>query len=109
VAQALARRTRPRGRHHRCEIDDVVVGFVTVDASNHYLDQIVVAPEAWGHGLAEVLLDEAKRLSPSGLDLHVNKDNARAIGFYAKHGFATVGEDVNPLSGRPVYRMNWRG
>jgi putative acetyltransferase len=37
----------------------------------------------------------------------VNKDNDRAIGFYRKHGFALAGDDVNPVSGRPVYRMRW--
>jgi putative acetyltransferase len=55
-----------------------------------------------------MLLDEAKRLSPARLDLLVNKDNARAIAFYEKHGFAMAGEDVNPVSGRPVFRMGWR-
>ena len=46
-----------------------VVGFVTVDPKTLYLDQIVVAPEAWGAKVADALLTEAKRLSPEGLDL----------------------------------------
>ena len=54
------------------------------------------------------LLDEAKRLSPAGLELLVNKDNFRAIRFYEKHGFVYAGEDKNPVSGRPVNRMSWR-
>ena len=86
-----------------------LTGFVTVDTKTMYLDQIVVAPEAWGSGIAQALLDEAKRLSPRGLDLLVNKDNARAIRFYAKHGFVDAGEDSNPVSGKPVNRMAWRG
>jgi putative acetyltransferase len=90
------------------ERNDSVVGFVTVDPKTHYLDQIVVAPEAWGSGLGRVLLDEAKRLSPRGLDLLVNKDNNRAIRFYEKHGFQYAGEDKNPVSGKPVNRMAWR-
>src|SRR5262249_8410667 len=73
-----------------------------------YLDQIVVAPEHWGAGVALALLDEAKRLSPKGIDLLVNKDNFRAIGFYEKHGFSYAGEDKNPVSGIPVNRMSWR-
>jgi putative acetyltransferase len=85
-----------------------LAGFVTVDPATLYLDQIVVAPALWGRGIARVLLDEAKRLSPRGLDLLVNKDNARAIRFYRKHGFADAGEDRNPVSGRPVNRMQWR-
>jgi len=90
------------------EADGALIGFVTVDPKTGYLDQIVVTPEQWGAGAALALLDEAKRLSPSGLDLLVNKDNARAIRFYEKHGFAYAGEDKNPVSGRPVNRMSWR-
>ena len=83
-------------------------GFVTVDPNSGYLDQIVVAPDQWGSAAAALLVGEAKRLSPQKLDLHVNKDNARAIRFYEKHGFAFAGDDVNPVSGRPVNRMSWR-
>ncbi len=91
------------------EEDGVPVGFVTVDPKTKYLDQIVVAPEHWGGGVARALLDAAKRLSPSGLELLVNKDNARAIRFYEKHGFAYSGEDKNPVSGIAVNRMTWAG
>jgi len=90
------------------EQGDALVGFVTVDPKTKYLDQIVVAPERWGSDIALTLLDEAKRLSPTGLDLLVNKDNFRAIGFYAKHGFVYVGDDKNPVSGIAVNRMAWR-
>ena len=90
------------------EIDDTLAGFVTVDTKTMYLDQIVVAPEYWGSDIAFKLLDEAKRLSPRGLDLLVNKDNDRAIRFYEKHGFIYAGEDKNPVSGIAVNRMTWR-
>lgn len=85
-----------------------MVGFVTVDPATGYLDQIVVAPEAWGGDVATVLLAEARRISPLRLDLHVNTDNIRAIGFYRKHGFVPAGNDINPVSGRPVSKMSWR-
>lgn len=88
--------------------DETPVGFVTVDSKTKYLDQIVVAPEHWGSGIAPALLNEAKRLSPDGLELLVNKDNARAIRFYEKHGFKYAGEDKNPVSGIAVNRMTWR-
>jgi putative acetyltransferase len=90
------------------EQGDTLVGFVTVDPKTMYLDQIVVAPEHWGSDVALALLDEAKRLSPNGLDLLVNKDNFRAIRFYEKHGFIYAGEDKNPVSGIAVNRMTWR-
>jgi putative acetyltransferase len=90
------------------ESGGAVAGFVTVDPKTMYLDQIVVAPEHWGGDVAAALVAEAKRISPGGLDLLVNKDNARAIRFYQKHGFVYAGEDKNPVSGIAVNRMAWR-
>lgn len=84
-----------------------LIGFVTIDGKG-YLDQLVVAPEQWGSSLATALVDEAKRLSPDGVSLLVNKDNVRAIRFYERNGFMHAGEDVNPTSGRPVLRMAWK-
>jgi putative acetyltransferase len=90
------------------ERDGELVGFVTVEGATGYLDQIVVAPECWGNGVAESLLDAAKQRSPRGLDLHVNTDNARAIRFYVRHGFEIAGAGHNPRSGAPVHEMRWR-
>jgi putative acetyltransferase len=98
----------PAARIVVAEINGTIVGFVTVDPRTMYLDQIVVAPEKWGSDVATYLLDEAKRISPKGIDLLVNKDNFRAIRFYEKHGFVHAGEDRNPVSGLPVNRMTWR-
>jgi len=55
------------------------------------------------------LLDETKRLSPDRITLLVNRDNNRAIRFYERNGFVHAGDDVNPTSGRPVLRMEWKG
>jgi putative acetyltransferase len=90
------------------ELDGAPVGFVTIDPSG-YLDQLVVAPDRWGSGLAAKLVNEAKRRSPDRITLLVNKDNARAIRFYERNGFTHAGEDVNPTSGRPVLKMAWKG
>ena len=86
----------------------VMIGFLTIDPRTLYLDQIVVAPEHWRSGIGAVLLEEARRISPRGLDLDVNIDNARAIAFYKKHGFTIAGAGKNPISGKPVHRMTWR-
>ena len=90
------------------ESADLIIGFVTIDPQTLYLDQIVVAPEHWRSGIGAVLLEEARRISPHGLDLDVNVDNARAIAFYKKHGFTIAGPGKNPISGKPVHRMTWR-
>jgi len=88
--------------------DNRIIGALVVNPDTGYLDQLVVATADQGRGVADILLAQARRLSPQNLDLHVNQDNARAIGFYQKHGFVTVAEDVNPRSGAPIYRMRWR-
>ena len=59
-------------------------------------------------GVGAALIAEAKRISPAGLDLDVNIDNARAIGFYRRLGFLITGAGKNPISGKPVHRMSWR-
>lgn len=89
------------------EHSDALVGFVTIDDKG-YLDQLVVAPDHWGSALGNMLVNEAKRLSPGTITLLVNTDNTRAIRFYARNGFVHAGEDVNPTSGRPVLKMAWK-
>jgi len=89
------------------EQSGALTGFVTIDAAG-YLDQLVVSPASWGSDLATALVDEAKKLSPARITLLVNTDNARAIRFYERNGFVHAGDDVNPTSGRPVKRMEWR-
>jgi len=90
------------------EAGGVMIGFVTVDPGTLYLDQIVVAPQHWRSGVGAALIAEAKRISPHGLDLDVNTDNARAVTFYGKEGFVVTGTGKNPISGKPVHRLSWR-
>jgi putative acetyltransferase len=89
------------------EQEGALAGFVTIDAKG-YLDQLVVAPTHWGSSLGTTLVEEAKRLSPDGITLLVNTDNSRAIRFYRRNGFVDAGGDVNPTSGKPVLRMEWK-
>jgi putative acetyltransferase len=86
-----------------------LLGFVTFDPATAFLDQLAVAPEVKGTGAAKLLLNEAHRLSPNGLVLDVNQDNARALAFYAREGFAKTAEGVNPRSGLKTWRLRWPG
>jgi putative acetyltransferase len=90
------------------EAEGQIVGLVTVNPATGYLDQLAVAAAMQGQGIAERLLTQARALTPL-LELHVNRDNARAIAFYRKHGFTVTGESTNPRSGAPIYLMRWRG
>ena len=84
-----------------------IAGFVTIDATG-YLDQLVVDSDSWGSDLGDRLLASAKTLSPAGITLLVNADNARAIRFYERNGFKHTHDDVNPSSGRAVHGMKWK-
>ena len=88
---------------------DGPVGFVTVDPRRRTLDQLAVAPPHQGSGVADVLMAAAKDLSPAVLALDVNRDNLRALRFYRRHGFRTIGTGHNPQSGLPTLLLQWNG
>jgi putative acetyltransferase len=85
----------------------VIVGGTLVNIANRDLDQLVVAPAAWGKGVAKALVIHARQLCPNGLSLTVNQENPRAIRFYEREGFVRVGEGTNPNSGRAIYHYAW--
>ena len=84
-----------------------ITGFITVEPDTGYVDQLAVAPRAWGSPVAGTLMDEAKHMSPARLHLLVNQDNARAIRFYEKQGFVNAGPSRDPRTGTPVFVMRW--
>ncbi|MCL2384966.1 MAG: GNAT family N-acetyltransferase, partial [Alphaproteobacteria bacterium] len=90
-----------------CAFDgaEELIGFVNVDPATSYLDQLVVAPQAKGQGVAHLLLEAARRISPFGLTLDVNQDNPRALRFYEGQGFVKIAEGINPRSGLKTWRM----
>ncbi len=71
-----------------------LVGFVMVVGDE--VEQVFVAPQARGSGLAQVLLDEAERQVARGGHaeawLAVVAGNARARRFYEKRGWADDGD-----------------
>jgi putative acetyltransferase len=83
-------------------------GFVTIDPRSGVLDQLCVAPDERGSGLAVALMAEAKRRSPQAIELKVNEANPRAKRFYEREGFEAVGRGVSSLSGWPTLKMRWR-
>ena len=91
-----------------CGEDGSPRGFVVFDPASGLMDQLCVAVQQKGKGVARALLDSVKRRAPEGVRLTVNKANARAIRFYLREGFEFAGEAVNPNSGLPIWKMVWR-
>ena len=83
-------------------------GFVVIDPRSGWLDQLAVEPVLWGHGVADKLMEEAKRVSPEGVHLDVNQTNVRAIRFYERVGFVRAGEGTNKHSGAATYLYEWK-
>lgn len=91
------------------ECEKRLLGFITVDAASHFIDQLAVAPVAAGRGVAQMLLAQARRVSPRRLLLDVNEANGRAVNFYRRQGFQVIGEGVSEASGLPLLWMEWVG
>lgn len=86
---------------------DRVVGFATIDPGTGEMDQLAVAPGAFGAGVAPALLTEVKRHAAGRVWLSVNQDNPRAVRFYTREGFRVVGTGTNPGSGLGILHMEW--
>jgi putative acetyltransferase len=86
---------------------DRIIGGTLVNIEGSCLDQLVVTPAEWGHGVASALVANARTLCPAGLSLTVNQANPRAIRFYEREGFVKTGEGVNPNSGLPILVYQW--
>ncbi len=89
------------------EAGSLPAGFVSVDPGRRHLDQLAVHPDHQRSGVASLLMEAAKALSPGGLVLDVNRDNTRARRFYAGQGFVELSAGCNPRSGLPTLRLIW--
>ena len=85
-----------------------LAGFVVINPTTGWLDQICVSPRHFGSDAGGTLLAAARNVSPGLIRLDVNADNARALRFYERDGFMRVGRGANTLSGRETIMMEWR-
>ena len=83
-------------------------GLVTINSTEGHLDQLCIAPEARGQGLAARLLREAKARSARGITLDVNDANLKARQLYEREGFRPIGTSVS-AAGLPTTKMRWSG
>lgn len=74
-----------------------------------WLDHLYIDPDHLGEGLGSELLEHAKSLSPSGLQLWAFQSNLGARRFYERHGFVE-GEstDGDNEENAPDVHYTWR-
>jgi GNAT superfamily N-acetyltransferase len=85
-----------------------VIGVIALH--DDWVEQLYVLSEWAGSGVGTRLLEVAKTLSPSGLQLWTFESNTSAQAFYAHHGF-TVAEQTDGAGNeerQPDVRMVWR-
>jgi ribosomal protein S18 acetylase RimI-like enzyme len=67
---------------------DEIAGFMEIN--DGWLHHLYIAPNFQDKGFGKLLLDEAKELSPTGIQLMVFEGNKGAIKFYEREGFILV-------------------
>mgnify|MGYP002466671441 FL=1 len=84
------------------------VGFLGCDGA--HVGMLFVEPEYFGRGVGKALLRHARDLH-GALSLEVNEQNARALAFYQRQGFAVTGRSALDNAGRPypLLYLAWRG
>lgn len=86
------------------EYEGSVAGFYSLYGGS--LAAIFVAPEFQRKGMGTALLDDAKNRRMS-LQLTVYKENVPSVKFYEKHGFISVGEQMDDHTGHPELIMEY--
>ena len=84
----------PRNRIWGAFLEKQMVGILAICDSE--IDRMYVLPDRQRQGIGTALLEKARELSPSGLELHTHQANEGARAFYEKHGFRAVRFGVSP-------------
>jgi GNAT superfamily N-acetyltransferase len=96
----------------RCEIwvaqrGRRLLGFLALRGS--YIDRMYVRPGEQRRGVGTALLEKAREVSPTGLELHTHQANQAARDFYEKHDFRPIRFGVSPPpESEPDVEYWWR-
>lgn len=82
-------------------------GFIALNGS--YIDRLYVDPNQQRLGVGGALMNHAKSMFGSGLELHTHQQNSRARSFYEKHEFIAVKYGISPApESVPDVEYHWR-
>jgi ribosomal protein S18 acetylase RimI-like enzyme len=80
------------------EPDASMAGFIAL--TDQHVDQLYVDPSRQRSGIGSSLLDQALKISPGRVTLHVFEENKSARAFYERHGFQERDRWMNTEEGR---------
>ncbi|MEA2453507.1 MAG: hypothetical protein QOG04_2217 [Actinomycetota bacterium] len=87
------------------EIGDEVVGFFSLDGES--LEQMYVHPDHQGIEVGTALLERARQLSPTRLQLYTFARNEGARRFYERHGFKAIAFGQDNEENEPDVLYEW--
>lgn len=87
------------------DADDRPLGFMLVDGS--HMEALFIDPDSRGQGVGRALVAYALASQPE-LTTDVNEQNAQAVGFYERMGFAATGRSDLDGQGRPYPLIHLR-
>ncbi len=98
----------PRGSTWVATISGLPIAMMV--AGDGWIEHLYVDPPWTGHGVGSRLLRHACGLLPGGAQLWTFQANARARGFYERHGFVAVEftDGAGNEERRPDVRYEWR-
>ena len=88
------------------ETDGAIVGFFALDG--HMLDHLYVHPDYQRAQIGAVLLERARSLSPTHLELYTYAQNEGARRFYERHGFRAIAFGTDNEENLPDVLYEWR-
>ena len=77
------------------ETDSEIVGFVSVWEPENFIHHLYVLPEYQGRGVGTLLHHAAVQVLAKPVELKCLSHNKRALSFYRKLGWKTVGSGVD--------------
>lgn len=87
------------------DADDRPLGFMLVDGA--HMEALFIDPDSRGQGVGRALVAYALASQPE-LTTDVNEQNAQAVGFYERMGFAATGRSDLDGQGRPYPLIHLR-
>ena len=108
IERWLRERVIPEGTSYVWEEAGVILGWINVRSD--WVEHLFCRRGATGQGLGSRLMEFAKALSPTGLQLWTFQVNERARRFYHRHGFVEVEltDGSNNEENEPDVRLMWR-
>jgi GNAT superfamily N-acetyltransferase len=88
-------------------LDERIVAYLAMKGTD--LNRLYVDPDEWRKGWGTRLVELAKQISPSGLELRTHQANVAARTLYERHGFQAVGFGLSPPpESAPDVEYHWR-